>query len=127
MSVGLPEKERPGAHGVRVNPEVRKPPQPPHSAVQPNAAARQCAGDTVAGLHRRRAASRRLPVLDSSRSDPWHYEPPRVRGYEEAARHLLGHGLTPAPNSAALRELWKAGGESRAAAEAIADRWGLVA
>jgi hypothetical protein len=88
---------------------------------------RQCAADTVARLHRRRAASRRLPVLDSSRSDPWHYEPPRVRGYEEAARHLLGHGLTPAPNSAALRELWKAGGESRAAAEAIADRWGLVA
>jgi len=77
-------------------------------------------------LRTRRAASQRLPVLDSRRADPWHYEPPRVRGYEQAALHLLGHGLTPAPNSAALRELRKAGGEKRDAADLIAERWELA-
>jgi hypothetical protein len=77
-------------------------------------------------LRRRQAASRRLTV-QAMRSDPWYYEPPGVSGYEEAARHLLGHGLTPAPNSAALREMRKAGNESRSAAEVIIERWGLVA
>ncbi len=38
-----PNEERPGATaGDRVNPEVRKPPSPPHSASDPSAAPRQC-------------------------------------------------------------------------------------
>ncbi len=46
--MGPPEKERPGAPSSdRVNPEVRKPPQPPHSASKRNAAVRQCAGLAV--------------------------------------------------------------------------------
>lgn len=79
-------------------------------------------------LRARRAASWRLPVQDSSRrADPWWYEPPGDRGYEEAAAHLLALGLTPAPNTAALRAMWKAGGQTRHAASIIVEAWGLAA
>ncbi|WP_375488022.1 hypothetical protein [uncultured Mycobacterium sp.] len=74
-------------------------------------------------LRARRAASWRLPVLDSGRSDPWHYLPPGVRGYPDAATHLLDHGLTPAPNREGLQVLWRRGGHSRRAAQFIAERW----
>jgi hypothetical protein len=74
-------------------------------------------------LRVRRAASQRLPVLDSRRADPWHYEPPGVRGYEAAARHLLGHSLTPAPNRAALEVMRRCGGENRQLAAFIAERY----
>jgi hypothetical protein len=77
-------------------------------------------------LRNRRAASQRLPVLDSRRADPWHYEPPST-GYEAAARHLLGHGLTPAPNRAALEVMRRCGGENRQLAAFIAERWGRAA
>jgi hypothetical protein len=122
---GPPERERPGPH-----PETG----PNHKAladtntlaenntVQP----RQCIADTVAGLHRRRQASWRLAELESRRSDPWSYAPSSA-GYEDAAAHLLELGLTPAPNLAGLHEMWKAGGESRAAAQVIAERWDLAA
>jgi hypothetical protein len=33
----------------------------------------------------------------------------------------------PAPNLLALKSMWKAGGESRRAAEAIVEAWDLVA
>jgi hypothetical protein len=78
-------------------------------------------------LRIRRAASWRLPAPCSGRSDPWWYPEPGERGYEDAAAHLLELGLTPAPNPAALRAMWMAGGQSRRAAEVIAERWGLVA
>src|SRR5271154_7187335 len=73
----------------------------------------------VQGLHRRRAASRR--IVDG---DPWRYEPPTA-GYELAAAHLLELGLTPAPNVAALRVMWKTRGESQRAAWTISERWDL--
>lgn len=73
-------------------------------------------------LRRRRGASHRLQQLDSGVCDPWRYEPP-TGGYPEAAAHLLAHGLTPAPNAAALREMWKAGGDERAAAQTVRERW----
>lgn len=72
-------------------------------------------------LRRRRDASRRLPG-----GDPWHYEPLTV-GYEPAARHLLALGLTPAPNVAAMREIWKANAESRRIVQIIVERWEVVA
>jgi hypothetical protein len=78
-------------------------------------------------LRCRRSASRRLAILDSGRADPWVYEPPGVSGYEAAARHLLDHGLVAAPNLPALREMWKAGGESRRVAQVIFEWWDLVA
>jgi hypothetical protein len=79
-------------------------------------------------LHRRRSASWRLPVLDSGRADPWLYEDgPALRGYEDAALHLMSLGLTPAPDLPALQAMWKAGAESRRAAQVVAQRWGLVA
>jgi hypothetical protein len=73
----------------------------------------------VAGLRRRRAACR-------GAVDPWRYPAPGVRGYSEAAQHLLGCGLTPSPNLAALRSMWRAGSEQRAAADLIAQRWELA-
>jgi hypothetical protein len=76
-------------------------------------------------LRRRRAASRRLPVLESGNADPWHYEPPTA-GYEAAAAHLLGCGLLPAPNREGLRLMWSRGSHSRQAAELIAERWELT-
>ena len=85
------------------------------------------ASQYTADLRRRRAASRRLPVQDSRRADPWHYEPPGERGYDAAAAHLLGLGLTPAPNVPAMRSMWKARGQSCRDAQVIAERWGLVA
>jgi hypothetical protein len=78
-------------------------------------------------LHLRRTASRRLPVLDSGRADPWHYPPPGEHGYPEAVAHLLAHGLLPAPNHAGLRAMWRAGGQSRHTAELIAQAWELAA
>jgi hypothetical protein len=66
-------------------------------------------------------------VLECGRSDPWWYEPPGERGYADSAMHLFGHGLTPAPNIAGLRAMWKASPESRRAAQFIAEAWGLVA
>src|SRR5271165_4432617 len=88
---------------------------------------RRQAGGGMTALRRRRAASWRLPVLDSGRSDPWHYDDgPALHGYEVAASHLLGHGLTPAPNRVALRAMWRCGGTAQRAAEAIAGAWGLA-
>jgi hypothetical protein len=71
---------------------------------------------------RRRAASWRLPALESGRSDPWWHEPPAA-GYEEAAGHLLACGLLPAPNREGLRLMSWRGGHHRRGAELIAERW----
>lgn len=77
-------------------------------------------------LRTRRAASQRLPVLESGRSDPWFYDPP-IAGYEAAVRHLVDHGLTPAANRDGLRAMWRRGGHHRQAAKMVAECWGLVA
>lgn len=79
---------------------------------------RQCAD----ALGRRRAASYRLPVLESGRSDPWWCEPPGPRGYEQAALHLLERGLLPAANREGLQVM-----RDRQAAQRIAQAWGLAA
>lgn len=80
------------------------------------------ADNNIVSQLRRRAASRRL-----SGGDPWWYPPPGERGYPEAAAHLLSCGLTPAPNVAAVRSMWKVGGESRRIAQVIAERWECAA
>jgi hypothetical protein len=82
---------------------------------------RQC-GSYADGLGRRREASQRLPVWRSGRSDPWWYEPPGARGYEQAALHLLEQELLPAPNCEGLKAM-----RDRRAAEYIAQAWGLAA
>jgi hypothetical protein len=50
----------------------------------------------------------------------------QVGAYEDAAVRLLGHGLTPAPNVAALRAMWAHGGDGRRMAQIIAERWELA-
>jgi hypothetical protein len=86
-------------------------------------------------LTRRRAASRRLPVLECGRADPWYYESANgVRqfpleltdGYVAAAHHLLDLGLTPAPNLEGLRQMWRRGSCHRRDAARIAQAWELV-
>jgi hypothetical protein len=74
------------------------------------------------GLRRRRAAANQLPPLVSGRRDPWHNPPPGPRGYEDAAQHLLEHGLMPAPNRRGLKAM-----RDRHAANRIAKAWGLAA
>lgn len=55
------------------------------------------AADCVAQARRRRAESRRLPVLDSDLRDPWHYGPPSGPRALQASRrawlHLHDAGL----------------------------------
>jgi hypothetical protein len=114
---GPPKWERPRNHHE---------PGPHHrnSTFQTSAystAHRQC-GSYADGLGRRREASYRLPVLRSGRSDPWWYQPPGPRGYEQAALHLFERGLLPAPNREGLKAMC-----DRQAAEHIAQAWGLVA
>lgn len=80
----------------------------------------------AARLRCRRAASWRLPVLESGHADPWRYPAPGERGYPEAAEHLLTHGFTPAQNVPALKMMWQAGGPHRRNAEIIAAAWELA-
>ena len=87
----------------------------------------------IAGLRRRRAASRRLPVLDhSGRADPWYYDRPapsehETDGYCAAAAHLLAAGLLPAPDLGAMRIMWRRDTEQRNLARHIAERWEVAA
>lgn len=81
----------------------------------------------VEGLRRRRAAANLLPPSACGRRDPWWYEPPGERGYEQAAFHLLDRGLLPAADCDGLRGMHRSGGASRKAALSIAQAWELVA
>ena len=76
----------------------------------------------AAGLRRRRAAANELPPLACGRRDPWWYQPPGPRGYEQAALHLLERGLLPAADREGLQVM-----RDRQAAEHIAQAWGLAA
>jgi hypothetical protein len=80
----------------------------------------------VAALHARRAASCRLPVLGDGRADPWWYQPPGERGYEQAALHLLERDLLPAADREGLRGMHRSGGASRKTAQRIAQAWGMT-
>jgi len=78
----------------------------------------------------RRAASWRSSRLACGCRDPWpcrcgQAEP--TTGNERAVQHLVGLGLLPAPNREGLRVMWRRGGQSRQAAEFIAERWDLAA
>lgn len=105
-------------------PNERKRPVP---SDRPSPDNTQCTDSTsyVQGLRRRRAASYRLPVLESGSADPWSYERSDA-GYEEAAEHLLELGLTPAPNLDGLRVMRSRGGHQRRTADTITERWGLA-
>jgi len=102
-------------------PKTTKKPAPPQSRQSRNSPN----VNIITSRCRRRDASWRLPALESGRFDPWHYEPPTA-GYEDAAAHLLELGLTPAPDIPALQAMWKSGRDSRAVAQLIVERWGLV-
>ena len=88
--------------------------------------------DYIEGLHRRRASSYRLPVLDSGRADPWHYDRVQpsekmVDAYRDAALTLSAAGLTPAALLPEMRALWRRGGTDRNLVRDIATRWGVAA
>lgn len=70
--------------------------------------------DITADLRRRRDASRRLPILESGRADPWFYAPPaaedeNLQGVIAAAQHLLAHDLQPLISPDMCRMLWRCG------------------
>jgi hypothetical protein len=79
-------------------------------------------------LKRRRAAARRIPLLNCGRhSDPWtcrcHDGPPSVKmtdAAREAGEYLLSHGLTPLLDFKSLGELYRRGGDDREAAVRLA-------
>jgi len=87
----------------------------------------------IEGLRHRRIATQRIPELACGHVDPW---TPACRnestdrcidGYRDAAQHLLAHGLTPAPNIAAMRDMWKRGGADQLLAVQIANLWEVSA
>jgi hypothetical protein len=89
-------------------------------------APRQCGGDTVAQLRRRRAASCRLPSLDCGCRDPWPCtctEPPLSEQWITAARfaalHILDAGEIPLLEIETLRALYRRGGMDRSLAEML--------
>jgi hypothetical protein len=90
---------------------------------------------TLADTRRRRAASRRIePLACCACVDPWmcrcHDGPAsdqQLDGYAEAAEHLLTHNLLPAPNVAAVRRMWRRGGQAQRLAVRIAESWESVA
>jgi hypothetical protein len=116
---GPPETVRPGDHHDA---------RPHHKAhqIQAEVVYSTTSRQYVDALRRRRA-SYRLPALESGRSDPWWYQPPGPRGYEQAVLHLLERGLLPAPNREGLRVIHRLGGASRNAAQHIAQAWELAA
>jgi hypothetical protein len=84
----------------------------------------------VAAWKRRHAAARRLEPLESGLVDPWMArldERPSADTYAAAARHLLEHGLTPAPDIEAMRTLWRRSQEDRELVRTISSRWEMSA
>jgi hypothetical protein len=92
----------------------------------------------VDGLKRRRAAARRLAILDCGCSDPWGHDHEllldekkvsdvELDAYRDTALMLLSVGLTPAPNLPAMRMLWRRGGADRDLVSQISSRWEVAA
>lgn len=94
------------------------------------------AGSTLysSALRGRRDASRRSEPLACGCRDPWTCmcfdgEPTEkaVDGYAAAVDHLNSCGLAAAPNIAAMRVMWRRGGDDRQLVRDIASRWGVSA
>lgn len=73
-------------------------PLPSKAATATNITERAQSSDYLAALRCRRATSRRLPILDCGRADPWHYdEVPltehQVDAWERAVAHLTAAGF----------------------------------
>jgi hypothetical protein len=103
-------------------PHHRKPAttEEPSASPTPNttsvsAQPRQCAADTVAGLHRRRRAEQRCEPLHGGLRDPWQpYRPERLSAVQvqaavDAAEHLLELGYPPLFDFPTLQAMWTAG------------------
>lgn len=85
-------------------------------------------------LLRRRDAAQRAEPLACGCRDPWpcrcHDDEPsehQLDAYRDAAEHLLGLNLLPAPNAAAMRQMWRRGGDAQRLARHIAERWEMTA
>jgi hypothetical protein len=75
----------------------------------PSAPVQECVSSQ---LRRRREASRRLPVLDCGRSDPWFYDELALTDRQldaatATAEHLLAAGLAPLFPVDTVRALWR--------------------
>ncbi|WP_226863282.1 hypothetical protein [Mycolicibacterium baixiangningiae] len=85
---------------------------------------------------RRQYADTRCGLLACGRcTDPWTcrcYDSVKVTeqyvdGYRDAAQHLLAQGLAPSPNLAAMRILWRRGGDDQRLAVRLAELWEVAA
>lgn len=70
--------------------------------------------DVLPALKRRRAASRRMPVLGCGNADPWRYAEPalsdhQLDGWAQAAEHLTAIGCRPIVPVDIARALWRRG------------------
>jgi hypothetical protein len=84
----------------------------------------------IAGLHRRRSATYRIPRFDHCPCvDPWtcRCQQPELttESYVAAAHHLLDLDLPPAPDLPAMRALWRRG--ERNLVRDITSRWEVAA
>ena len=50
-----------------------------------------------------------------------------VDGYRDAVVRLMSHNLTPAPDLAAIRVLWRRGGQDQRLAVRLAELWEVAA
>jgi hypothetical protein len=92
---------------------------------------RQCGDDTLAALHRRRQASRRMVPLACGCADPWPCrctDPPlserAIENWRDTALHVLSTGYLPVLPIEARRALWRRGGADRVLAELLHDACG---
>jgi hypothetical protein len=123
--VSPPEAEEPGTTpdtGPVQKSGITKPTNQPQTTTPP----RQCAADTVAGLHQRRKASYRLVPLDRGCRDPWVCrctEPAlsedALASWRDAAEHLLATVGMPVMPLEVRRALYRRGGRDRALAERL--------
>lgn len=94
----------------------------------------------IAGLRRRRAASRRLPVLPCGHSDPWvcgtcypNLYPltealveKREESMVSAIKALFDAGVLPVINVDDARSLWRRGGRARALMQDLHELGGIA-
>jgi hypothetical protein len=111
----------------------RREPAPPQDRHTPN---NPTAAQYIAGLHRRRNATDRIPPYgECSCRDPWtcwcrdNSDPTerRVDGYRDAVLHLLSCGLTPAASLPEIRTMFRRKGTDARLAMQIAEHWEVAA
>lgn len=100
-------------------------PLPSKAATATNITERAQSSEYVAAMKHRRAAARRLAILDPGRgADPWHYDevlltPHQADAWRQTVEHLAELGCLPIISTENARGLWRCGGASRELLERV--------